>query len=408
MLSTGSIAARSDSKKTESMTSNNINDYITHNGNLVSNNLYLGDVASANNLHKFTTEDRPISSQTKATVPQNMIMLEVKDEKFLFSDNNRVFLGSFTGEELLKYIVCKSVPSFLSNVNSSNSKEIIEKYICIVETDKPSNGFKYHIINHLDSPFTGHVEMLVKLYRQIDEFEKTKLNNELSLLPEHDADKAKKTYYSFILVLLNHILKIISILSDIIKNNGDKNLRDKLLRYSISITYKISTITKSQITEKLNLLDKFLSEKNKLHNIQQILSERIEELEETLTEQDIKISRLVRESHTTGRNKHGIRLNSSTTSDGNIASSSSNINNMTDVVSESTTLTDILNNRHRNKTHYSETSTFDSDKIMGNSVLNTTTSEMFKTPTPHNSSKISEFSYLLSHDYSNTNNIIDI
>jgi hypothetical protein len=408
MLSTGSIA-RSESKKTESVTSNNINDYITPNGNLVSNNLYLGDIASsANNLHKFTTEDKPqISSQPKATVPQNMIMLEVKDEKFLFSDNNRVFLGSFNGEELLKYIICKSVPSFLSNVNSSNSKEIIEKYICTVETEKTSNSFKYNIINHLDSPFTGHVEMLVKLYKQIDEFEKTKLNNELSLLPEHYADKAKKTYYSFILVLLNHILKIISILSDIIKNNGDKTLYDKLLRYSISITYKISTITKTQITEKLNLLDKFLSEKNKLHNIQQILSERIEELEETLTEQDIKISRLVRESRD-GCNKHNIGLHSSTTSEGNIASSSSNINNMTDAVSESTTLTDILNNRHRTKSHYSETSTFDSDKNIRNSVLNTATSEMFKTPTNNNTSKISEFSYLMSHDLLDTNNIIDI
>lgn len=414
MLNTGS-AMRSESKKlmptssaptsSTHMSRDNLNNYVTHHIDIPQNNLHIG----GQNLNPLISDVRPEHKQESipAMIPQQnpthinneTIMIEVKDGKFLFSNNDRIFLGGFTGEELVKYIVCNSTPSFMPNINSSHSKEIIEKYICRTEPDQGTNNAKYHIINHLDSPFTGHVEMLVRLYRQIDEFEQNKLASELSSLPKHDADNAKKTFYSFILVLLRHILKIISILSDIIKTNKDQSLNNKLLKYSVSIMHKISTVTKNQIGEKLNMIDTLLAEREKIQNIQQILSNKIEDLEETINEQDIKINALYRNTHMTGGNQSDVNseiFESSTRSDGSIASSSSNINNVTDVITESTTLSDILNNRHKLK--YSDTSTFNSDNIIRDSLRHK----------KHHNTKDSEYSYLVSNDVSHTNKIIDI
>lgn len=450
MLNTGS-AIRSESKKS------NMNNYIIPDTNLHQNNLHTGgnlNISSHNlnisshNLNPFASEAKseikhiPNAPQNtlqnalqnaqqnapqNAVLNQNTIMMEVKDGKFLFNDNNRVFLGSFTGEELVKYVICKSAPSFLPNINSSNSKEIIEKYICKVDLDQPTDNTKYHIINHLDSPFTGHVEMLVKLYKQIDEFEQTRLTHELSFLPENDAGKAKKAFYSFILVLLSHILKIISILSEIIKPTSEQHLNNKLLKYSVSIMHKISTVTKNQISDRLNMIDSLLAEKQKIYNIQQILSNKIEDLEEAINEQDIKINALHHDSHMTGgaKSESSTQSESSTTSEGRestskskgraittkskgrestsksegIASSSSNINNMTDILTESTTLSDILNNRHKLK--YSTTSTFNSDDVIRDSILNTRTSD-------HKKREDTEYSYLISNDSTSINKIIDI
>jgi len=415
MLNTGS-AMKSESKKLMSTSSvhtsrHNLNNNVSHHIDLPQSNLHTG----GENLNIFASEIKPADDKKESTPLQNpatymnhdALIMEIKGGKFMFSDHNQIFLGSFTGEELVKYIVSKSTPSFLPNINSSHSKEIIEKYICRVDLNQSNDTAKYHIINHLDSPFTGHVEMLVKLYRQIDEFEQVKLVGELGHLPEHDAEKAKKTFYSFILVLLRHILKIISILTDIIKTNKDQSLSNKLLKYSVSIMHKISNVTKNQISEKLSLIDSLLSEKEKIQNIQQILSDKIEDLEEVLNEQDIKINALHHSSRMTGGNQSDVNSEifvSSTKSEESVASSSSNINNITDAATESTTLSDILNNRHKLK--YSETSTFNSDNFIRDSILNTNTSDARRKK--HHNTKNSEYSYLVSNDTSNTNKIIDI
>ena len=426
MLRTGS-AIRSETKKPELANADMQNNSTTVN-NLVPGDLHEHDNfnISCHNLHPFVTDFQPKYTEkhfsTAVQQNPNTIMLEVSGGKFQFNDRNRVFLGSFNGEELIKYVVSQSTPSFLPNTNSSNSKEIIEKYICKVELDQATNNYKYHIINHLESPFTGHVEMLAKLYNQIDEFEKTKLDKELQSLSTQDATTAKKSFYEFILILLNHILKIVSILSDMIKNKGDKSLNDKLARYSFSIMYKISTITNTQITDRLTLIDKLLLEKDKLCNVRQILSEKIDELDETVNKQDIKINKLVYNSRMTGGNRSmnnditSELFESSSRSEGNVASSSSNVNNITDAMSESTTLSDILNTKYKNTTNYSDTSAFDSAKIVRDSILNTDTSELFRTPSDSssynkrrkNSSKINKFSYLISNDSSDTSKIIDI
>lgn len=277
---------------------------------------------------------------------KDAVMLEYnyKDGRFLFHDKNRSFLGSFTGDELIKYVISPSVPEFLVNVNASASREIIEKFICTMDAHTGVS-----IKNHLESPFTGHVEMLIKLYKQIEDFEQTRLEQELGRLSRDNKAVAHGLFYDFMYHLLTHTLKIIAVLTEIVKSHNNRQLNDKLLKYSVAIMYKISTINKSEVDRRLKTMDSIMAERSKLQSIKTTLNEKIDKLEKVIMAQSDQIDYLVRSGQTNSH--HGGDRQDTTTSvtelsttaqNGFYSSSSEEIDTMDNPITMSTALSDII------------------------------------------------------------------
>ena len=266
-------------------------------------------------------------------ISDNTIILEYNhvSERFLFYDSNKSFLGSFTCNELIKYIVSKAVPHFMQSTNSTSSTEIIEKFICIIDP----NTSEINIIDHLTSPFTGNIEMLIKLYKHIEKFEKEELANELLMLDANNKNKANNLFTNLVYTLLNHILKIITILSDVMKSNrtltgNDKLVIDKFTKYSVAIVYKISSILKDRTDNKIKYIDELLEKKNKINNIRDSLEDRVLVLEQNVIRQNELIDNL-----SNNRQYGGDNYSSQSMSD-NQESSISNTNSTDNYSTQST------------------------------------------------------------------------
>lgn len=259
------------------------------------------------------------------------------DKRFLFHDKNKTFLGSFTANELLKYVVSQAIPNFMEGTSYVSAKEILEKYICTIENDK-IRGPTMKIMNHLESPFTGHVEMLIKLYKNIEEFEKNNLPNEIAKLAECDREKAERIFKDFTYTLLNHTLKIIAILSEMIKSENNPELKKTLLKYSVAIMYKLSAGIRGGMDGKLAELDKVMKEKSKVESIKETLGEKVLELEQNVLQQ----SEQIRQLGGMLRGGGSLTTEESTTEAGNNVSSTPDIENIIGDVSVSTSLSNLL------------------------------------------------------------------
>ena len=219
-------------------------------------------------------------------IDKDSIMLEYnyKKKRFLFHDKDKIFMGSFSTEELVKYIVYDKVPTFMSNINHSGAKPIIEKYLCV---NKDSNII---INNHLESPFTGHIEMLIKLYKNLEDYEKNGFKLELVNMTQTECEITTELFKNFIYILLNHILKIISILSEVIDKDDDLITKTTLIKYSVAISYKISCFIRNKISDKLSEIENLKVEKNKLDELKNSFSKNILELENILNNQNDTIN----------------------------------------------------------------------------------------------------------------------
>ena len=92
------------------------------------------------------------------------IIVEHNKEKneFTFSKNTTP-LGSFNVLQLFKYLN-SDIDNYLVSVNIGTSTDIISQYIYSKEKDTEKN---YELISYLESPFTGNIELIVKLYSDI-------------------------------------------------------------------------------------------------------------------------------------------------------------------------------------------------------------------------------------------------
>lgn len=425
MLSTASVAKSEQKQYSDDIKSETIPNITTNNhtnlvgGNQIPHNTVLN--SEPKRIEPPIVNQPPINNiiNVSNTNDKDTIILEYNynDKRFLFHDKNKSFLGSFTGNEFIKYVVSSMVSSFMPETNCSSAQDILEKYICTIDISKPTISIS--IKNHLESPFTGHVEMLIKLYKQIEDFEKNNLKEELSLLSSADSIIAEKTFMNLVYCLLNHTLKIIAILSDIIKNDSNSEMKDKLLRYSVAIMYKISSVTRSEIDKRIENIDGLINEKMRLESVKDTLGERVLSLEQNILNQDEKITQilsLMENSHQSGgansdtisgidSNTTSSVASTSVNSDNKYVSSSSDVENIMGDDSVSTSLSDMLNtessvtnknkkDKKKSKKHvYSSTSSFRSSNGFKESLSD---------------SEDNDLDYLTSNESTTLNKVINI
>jgi hypothetical protein len=374
-------------------------------------------IYSDNNIrenHNMIYQMNPIINISQ-TLEKDTILLEYnyKDKKFLFHDKNKNFLGSFTTDELIKYIICSKIPNFMPSVNYTSSQYIINKYFCELDTSKDIT--KVLVKNHLESPFTGHIEMLIKLYKNIEEYEKTNLIHDLSLLNNEEKIIVINIFNQFTYTILNHILKMISILTDIIKNDDNPEMKHNLLKYSVAIMYKISNHIKNQINTKLNDIDSLKNEKSKLDSIKETLGHKVLSIEQQVLEQNMNISKLVnliKNTNLVGGGDINSSLMSDSSSDKSYSQSNTDTHNTLDstdtfnnFISSSSSYTNSINTESQSTslTQLIKSSNTSSDKFNNKSSNKSSSNK-----SSSNKSSNNKMDYLLANNSSSHNKVFDL
>jgi hypothetical protein len=222
------------------------------------------------------------------------IIVEFNEDecKFIFYDKNKNLLGNFNVLQLIKYVTEKINNSFI-NIEIGTSKTIIRQFICkIVE----KNGFyKIELLNHLESPFMGNIEMLMKLYKCTHKYIYKNLN--IDLESSQINIKIQKKIIVIIkqleYAILNSMMKLIITISEIIKNDtSKKELDDNLLRYSVIVSYRMSRCMKEEIIRKTIEYDELQADVVRLGKIKLDLYDKISQLTDTIKKQNEQIQTL--------------------------------------------------------------------------------------------------------------------
>lgn len=221
----------------------------------------------------------------------SILVEHIKDElKFVFYDKGKNLLGHITVLQLLKFIN-SNYPTFLGNIDVASSVDIIKKYLCDVYDS--GNDFQIKIVSHLESPFTGNIEMLVKLYNDLLRCE-TQIKLELAKFSQKDAKFIEYTIKQLHYVLLNHLLKIISSVSDAIKDdNSKKDVKDTLLKYSVGVVYKLTNLIRDEINQKSLEYKTIQEDVVRLSQVKLTMFEKLQSLYGMVETQNAKIDQIL-------------------------------------------------------------------------------------------------------------------
>lgn len=174
-------------------------------------------------------------------------------------------------EHIIKYIVdAYDVKNqFMSYVNKeafSDSSKKIRQYICKVSYNEKLNDIIIELHSFESSLFMGDLGMVMKLNKELSEFNTSKLHLELESVDKDFRDNITKWISVFLFMLFNYTLGLIS---TVLKDNIsiDPTLKNKLSEYGMLIMDKINRLVQSQIKaidEKCNKLFSMLEASNRI------------------------------------------------------------------------------------------------------------------------------------------------
>jgi hypothetical protein len=230
------------------------------------------------------------------------IMVKFDNEIFSFYDNKKSHLGSFTIKQLLKYIVQDN--EFLVNTGMGTSQAIIETFICKNQQNK------IRIYDHIASIFMGNLEMLIKLNNSLFKYEKMfekMFEKDISMCNKKCLLKIK----AFNFTLLNHTLKIISTISNEY-NMNNVEIKNKLLRYSVGIVYRLINYIRERFTTNIDNTKIIHDNIKKLIKTRNDLTNHINLLSVAIIQQSHKINTLIEKMDETTNQVGGVKTESST------------------------------------------------------------------------------------------------
>lgn len=212
-----------------------------------------------------------------------------KDNNFTIYDNNKL-LGVFGVTNIIKYITAQISHTFLSTTEYESFVPVIEKYFC--KFDNATNTIS--IIGHLDSPLTGNIEIMMKIYQDLVKFNQNILPNELIKIEEPAIrNQIIKTIRNFEYSVLNHSLKIIVNISNAIKHNeSKKELKMSLVKYSIFIINKINYIVSDNLNETKNDINIINVEFEQMKKFKLDVDNKIKKIENTIYNQNLQIKKI--------------------------------------------------------------------------------------------------------------------
>lgn len=224
-----------------------------------------------------------------------MVALNEKTREFTFQKGNKN-IGSFTDLQILKYICSQVYPQFLDAISNTSSIDIIEQYVCKVI--KINNNIEINLLDRHVSPFMGKIEMVIKLYQWVHDYESNGLQDELNKINDQKiVKKIRKVIKQFIYLLLNNFLKLSVIISDELKkmqNNDSIEMEKQMLRYSVFAVHKLNNFVKSEIDEKVINFKLLQDDLVKIGTAKLTLNNKISQLEQSIKEQNNQMKELVK------------------------------------------------------------------------------------------------------------------
>jgi hypothetical protein len=221
---------------------------------------------------------------------QIMVNFNESECKFALYNKNKTLLGSFTAHQLIKYIATKIHSSFLDTVDCQSAIGIIEKYICTITN---SDGFvKINLLNQLASPFMGNIEMVMKLYQGVGNYDSKHLPQELEKISDEKIrKKVSGIIKQLIYLLLNHALRLVANISDVIKNDDSKKeLKDMLIKYSVVIVYKMSNFMKDEVETKMGEYKLLQDDLVRMGKVKIEMYKKITEIKTSIQEQNNQLA----------------------------------------------------------------------------------------------------------------------
>lgn len=270
----------------------NNNEYNYDHNNKLSNEDMNNELNNELNNETINNVVQPITNIIHT--PNSLLVLYEPNEcKFIIYNTNKLLLGSFTCLQIIKYLTENISHNFLNNIEAESSYILIETYVCKIKII--DDDIKLELINHIQSPFMSNLDMLLKLYKGINQYELTKLNIELQK-QEITIQQRKQIKYiinEFIYLLLNNCLKLIAHISDIIKKNDEQiELRSLLLKHSVALVYKITSIIKENQDNKINEIKSLQDDLVKVGEIKLQMFDKINNIEKIIQQQNKQINKL--------------------------------------------------------------------------------------------------------------------
>lgn len=217
--------------------------------------------------------------------PQKGIIIEYdeKDQEFSFFTPSFSLIGSFTTDQLLKYLVdpIDSDNRFLSDIKYQKAKDIIKRF---VGSPGPTKG-KLTLLDANSSPLMSNVEMLIRLNNNLHEFEKRTLPKIIPIIDRSYAPEIKGVINKFIFYMLNHTMKMISIGSS--RGGGvSKGMKENLSNYSVGTVYRISQYVNSELTKNVGIQQKLIEQLKNIESVKNKLNHKMENITKLLEEQN--------------------------------------------------------------------------------------------------------------------------
>lgn len=184
---------------------------------------------------------------------QLLISLNEKLNKISIFDTNNNALGYFTIQHIAKYLadVYDTKQQFLNNIDSKiydKAKQLIKTLFFKLNYNKTTNYVSFDLFDYTQSGLMADVELLVKISNMLDNYVENLLQNDISNIDNNNKLKVEQNIKKFSFLLMNYILKLIGIISEKIKDDPTKEaLKNSLIKYSVSLVYKINIFVQSQL-----------------------------------------------------------------------------------------------------------------------------------------------------------------
>jgi hypothetical protein len=338
---------------------------------------------------KTENKDKPIQNQTINVVnitkndSNSLVVEHDKDlHKFILRDNSNV-LGHFTVGQIFKYIN-SDIEGYLINVDLGISVDLINNYLFKLENDT------INFISHLSSPITGNIELLVKLYKDIQSFE-PELQVEYEHLNEITKNIVRLRNKNFIYNVLTHIIKLFATYTSTNKKLSD-DTRNMIMSYSIGAVYRLNTMVKEDLDYNLQKIQTLHDDLKNLKLVRGNMMNQLSKLENNVNIQNNKIDLLIENIQNTQNTQNGGGRTETTMTNSNITTSNVKTNTETNYNSETNSGSESETNSETGSETGSES---DSDvntlTITGDTISKTATNYTPSTNTNSVSSKISSF-----------------
>jgi hypothetical protein len=203
------------------------------------------------------------------------------NKKFILKSNSNV-IGYFTAGQIVKYLN-QNIEGYLLSVDLNISQNIIEQYLV-------KNGV---LLTHLESPITGNIDILIKIYKDVQLFiEESK--TELEKLDEKTIEEVQKTNKKFIYDILSLVIKLFTMFSGTVSQTKiTSDLQTSILKYTAGALYRINSLLYDDVETLQEKVKLYKSDIDDLKSIKTKFNEKIQTFEDSIKLQNDKIDKII-------------------------------------------------------------------------------------------------------------------